>query len=185
MIRTLLPLVLLGSGCTVEVPGWPIPPGLDGMLRPDAAPAPTDLVADVVAAPAGELSTQKPVSCPALEGAWSGSCGGKVTGAYTVEVTGTIALTLKPGAKPGDYLVSAGEWSSAPKTMPSLVTKQPLTGTVRCGVFETTAEVSILGVKSIGKVACVFDVGGCKGSWTGKAVSGSSQGSGTFELHRK
>lgn len=183
MIRPLLPLVLLAGACTVEVPGWPIPPGLDGLRLQDAGPAPTDLVADALAA--GELAAQKPVSCPALEGAWSGSCGGKVTGAYTIEVTGTIALTLKPGAAAGDYLVSAGEWSSAPKTMPSLLTKQPLTGTVRCGVFETTAEVSILGVKSIGKVACVFDESGCKGSWTGKALSGSSQGSGTFELHRK
>ncbi len=178
-------LVLLLGACTVEVPGWPLPPGLDGARgAPEAGPPPPAADAEVVSALATDQSAKKN-ACPALEGAWSGSCAGKVTGAYSVEVVGSIVLSLKPGTAAGDYVISSGEWSSAPKTMPSLLTKQPLTGTVRCGVFETTAEVTILGVKSVGKVACLFDATGCKGSWTGKAVSGSSQGSGSFELRRK
>jgi len=182
-----LAIVSLAAGCTVEVPGWPMPPGLDGIRDPEAEASAAAPASDgsVPVAPKQDASGQTPKSCPALEGAWGGSCVGKITGAYSVEVTGTISLTLKPAADQGDFVISAGEWTSVPKGMTAFKTTQTLTGTVRCGVFETAAEVTILGVKSVGKISCVFDANGCNGTWTGKAVSGSSQGTGSFELRRK
>jgi hypothetical protein len=184
-MRHLLPaLSLLGIGCTVEVPGWPMPPGLDGIPAATIEAGVTSTAIDG-APEAGERDhgghEGKP--CPGLEGAWGGTCSGKLAGLTSIEVTGTLSLTLKPDTTAGDYRISAGEWTSAPKSAPASKTTQPLSGVIRCGVLDLPLQVTLYGIKASGKITCVFDESGCKGSWSGKATSGT--GSGSFELRRK
>jgi hypothetical protein len=167
------------GGCG-GTPGVPLPPFFvdAAPTTPDVGPAP-----DSGATPAPDGTTSKPTTCPVLTGSWAGPLSGTITGLGTVQVSGSIKISLAPAKAPGVYTIVAGEWTTAPRGMPSMTAKQQLGGQVTCGVLNETSTASVLGVETKGTVACTFkDQSGCKGSWSGKATDGSSKGAGTFEL---
>jgi len=179
---SLLSLALILGGCAVEVEGWPRPPRPAG---DSAAPAPDLVALDASTPSVGVDGAPDGRGCPDLLGQWSGTLSGAVTSGSTSQpVTGSITLLLKP-ASPGDFDIASGEMTCKVTGVPWLSTKQSLGGRVCCGVLDIAQQVDLFGVKAKGTVRCTFvDPNGCKGSWSGIAIDGSSQGSGTFELRR-
>jgi hypothetical protein len=189
ILLTLTLSVTLAAGCEGERPTGPkTTPDTGTTLYPDGGfiddaylPPPATVDSAPVPSPDGPPAA----SCPALDGDWVGTLQGQTTGLFKFNVTGTMSFTLAPGSQPGDYVLTSGQMVSTAKGFEAFPFKYAMQGVVNCGALDATNSADIFGVKTQGTAKCAFHASGCKGSWTGASTDGSSQGSGTFEVHRK
>lgn len=152
-------------------------------VHDDLGPSPWQDLGAVATDGGGPAAT----SCPKVDGRWEGTLQGKLTGFFNMNVTGTLWMELKAGATPGDYKITGGEMASWAVGLKALTFKQPVEGSVACGVLTGSGDANIFGTQSKGTTKCTFDAAGtvCKGVWTGQSTDGKSGGSGTFEVKRK